>query len=88
MQKVQAIFVRPICACHKKNPVLFCLFALLFVSLPTIKPVLPWTGRVNNNIDGILRPTMPFVGQAKGKGIYGRYHSVTSNFATLILRIK
>ena len=26
---------------------------------------------------------MPFVGQAKGKGVYGRYHSVYSNFATL-----
>ena len=28
---------------------------------------------------------MPFVGQAKGKGVYGRYHSVHSNFATLKL---
>ena len=28
---------------------------------------------------------MPFVGQAKGKGVYGRYHSVPSNFATLNL---
>ncbi len=27
---------------------------------------------------------MPFVGQANGKGVYGRYHSVISNFATLI----
>ena len=26
---------------------------------------------------------MPFVGQAKGKGVYGRYRSVCSNFATL-----
>ena len=26
---------------------------------------------------------MPFVGQAKGKGVYGRYHSVYSNFANL-----
>ena len=28
---------------------------------------------------------MPFVGQAKGKGVYGHYHSVTSNFANLNL---
>ena len=28
---------------------------------------------------------MPFVGQAKGKGVYERYHSVPSNFATLNL---
>ena len=28
---------------------------------------------------------MPFVGQAKGKGVYRRYHSVHSNFATLKL---
>jgi len=35
-----------------------------------------------HNIDGILRPTKPFVGLAKGKGVYGRYHSVLSNFAT------
>ena len=38
------------------------------------------------NIDGILRPTMPFVGQAKGKG---RFLNVTclwfSNFANLNL---
>ena len=39
-----------------------------------------WAGR--NNIDGIWRSTMPFVGQAEGKGVYGRYHSVLSNFAT------
>lgn len=26
---------------------------------------------------------MPFVGQAKGEGVYGRYHSVYSNFANL-----
>ena len=26
---------------------------------------------------------MPLVGQAKGKGVYGRYHSVFSNFANL-----
>ena len=41
--------------------------------------------RAGRDIDGIQRPTMPFVGQAKGKGVYGRYHSVCSNFATLIL---
>ena len=34
------------------------------------------------DIDGILRPTKPFVGQAEGKGVYERYHSVLSNFAT------
>ena len=27
--------------------------------------------------------TMPFVGQTEGKGVYGRYHSVSSNFANL-----
>ena len=43
-------------------------------------------GQGGSDIDGILRPTMPFVGQTKGKGVYGRYHSVLSNFATLILR--
>ena len=39
--------------------------------------------RAGQDIDGILRPTMPFVGQAKGKGVYERYRSVSSNFATL-----
>ena len=53
--------------------------------------------RAGQDIDGIQRPTMLFVGQAKGKGVYamlfvgqakgkgvyGRYHSVHSNFATL-----
>ena len=34
---------------------------------------------------GILRPTKPFVGLVKGKGVYGRYHSVPSNFANLNL---
>ena len=34
------------------------------------------------DIDGILRPTMLFVGQVEGKGVNGRYHSVLSNFAT------
>ena len=28
---------------------------------------------------------MPFVGQANGKGVYKRYHSVPSNFANLNL---
>ena len=28
---------------------------------------------------------MPFVGQAEGKGVYERYHSVPSNFANLNL---
>ena len=40
-------------------------------------------GRAGQDIDGILRPTMSFVGQAEGKGVYGRYHSVHSIFATL-----
>jgi len=35
------------------------------------------------DIDGILRPTMSFVGQTEGKGVYERYHSVHSNFAHL-----
>ena len=35
------------------------------------------------DIEEILRPTMLFVGQAEGKGVNGRYRSVTSNFATL-----
>jgi len=39
-------------------------------------------GREGHNIDGILRPTKPFVGQVVGKGVYGRYCSVLSNFAT------
>ena len=30
-------------------------------------PMTMWTGRVKTIIDGILRPTMPFVGQAEGK---------------------
>ena len=40
-------------------------------------------GLESHNIDGIQRPTMPFVGQAEGKGVYGRYHSVASNLANL-----
>ena len=39
--------------------------------------------RAGHNIDGLQRLTMPFVGQAEGKGVYGRYHSVHSNFAHL-----
>ena len=54
-----------------------------FVSLPLTKPVQqPWSyndwGRQDKggsiNIDGIQRPTMPFVGQAEGKG---RFLNVT-----------
>ena len=41
--------------------------------------------RAGQDIDGIRRLTKPFVGLAKGKGVYGRYCSVTSNFATLNL---
>ena len=39
------------------------------------KPVHVWA-RAVKDIDGILRPTKPFVGLAKGKGVYGRYISV------------
>ena len=42
--------------------------------------------KTSHYIEEILRPTMPFVGQAEGNGVYERYHSVLSNFATLILR--
>ena len=40
----------------------YCVF------LQPTKPVLSGTGRVKD-IDGILRSTMPFVGQAEGKGV-------------------
>ncbi len=52
--------------------------------MPPTKPAM-CGGAGHKYIDGILRPTMPFVGQAEGKGVYGRYCSVTSNFATLNL---
>jgi hypothetical protein len=55
-------------------------FQKKFVYLQSTKPVT--RDRAGQDIDGIQRPTMPFVGQAKGKGVYGRYHSVISNFAT------
>ena len=42
-------------------------------------------GRLSHNLIGILRLRKPFVRTAKGKGVYGRYHSVCSNFATLKL---
>lgn len=57
-------------------------FGFFFLSLQRLKPVHVWT-RAGHDIDGILRPTKPFVGQAEGKGVYKRYHSVHSNFATL-----
>ena len=71
-----------------------CFFPHLFVSLSPTKPVQAvggqqWlmtvrAGRVEINIDGIQRSTMPFVGQTEGKG---RFLNVTclckSNFATL-----
>ena len=53
-----------------------------FLSLQSTKSVLVRT-MTSHDIEKILRPTMPFVGQVKGKGVYGRYHSVHSNFATL-----
>ena len=37
------------------------------------------------NIDGIQRLRTPLVRTAEGKGVYKRYHSVPSNFATLNL---
>lgn len=55
----------------------------IFIFVPT-KPTHVWA-RAVKDIDGILRPTMPFVGPVKGKGVYERYYSVTSNFATLNL---
>ena len=33
-------------------------------------------GSAGQNIDGIQRLRTPFVRTAKGKGVYGRYHSV------------
>ena len=61
-----------------------CAIANYCLSLSPTKPAI--CGEAGHKyIDGILRPTMPFVGQAKGKGVYGRYCSVTSNFATLNL---
>ena len=60
---------------------IICEFRRKFVYLQSTKPVT--RDRAGRDIDGIQRPTMPFVGQAKGKGVYGRYHSVISNFATL-----
>jgi hypothetical protein len=65
----------------KNKPDYFLHFTSLFVSLQSTKPVT--RGRAGQNIDGIHRPTMPFVGQADGKGVYERYHSVSSNFANL-----
>ena len=41
-------------------------------------------GQVKNLI-GIRRLRTPFVRTAKGKGVYGRYHSATSNLANLNL---
>jgi hypothetical protein len=59
---------------------IICEFRRKFVYLQSAKPVT--RDRAGRDIDGIQRPTMPFVGQAKGKGVYGRYHSVISIFAT------
>ena len=61
----------------------FLLFSLFFrkefVSLPRLsQPCVAKAGQIN--IDGILRPTMPFVGQAKG----GR-HLRTLSFCVLKL---
>ena len=50
------------------------------LSLRLTKPVFSRTRRVIH--DGILRPTMPFIGQGEGKSVYERYHSVLSNFTT------
>ena len=51
------------------------------VYLCTDKPVHTGMGK-SENIDGILKPGKPFVRPAEGEGVYGRYHSVLSNFAT------
>ena len=57
---------------------------MLFLSIfAATKPIHAWTRAGRIYIDGILRPTMLFVGQAEGKGVYGRYYSVSSNFANL-----
>ena len=40
-----------------------------------------WQG--GSNFIGIQRQRKPFVRAAKEKGVYGRYHSVLSNLATL-----
>ena len=71
---------------NEKKRDFFCIL-LVFLYLCTRPSQLheDWAG---HDIDGILRPTMPFVGQAEGKGVYGRYHSVCSNFAPLKLSIE
>ena len=64
--------------------IFYCLFGQLkkiFVSLPLTKPAL-W-GMAGHNIDGIQRPTKPFVGLAEGKGRFRTLLLVYSNFATL-----
>jgi hypothetical protein len=60
-----------------------CSFTRKFVYLQSTKPVLK--DKASLDIDGILKPTKLFVGLAEGKGVYERYHSVTSNLASLNL---
>lgn len=40
-----------------------------------------WAGQ--NDIDGILRPTVPFVGQAKGKDVFRTLLSVVTQTSQL-----
>ena len=60
-----------------------CLFQNYFLSLPRLGQSAR-AGQVKD-IDGILRPTKPFVGLVKGKGRFRTLLSVCSNFATLNL---
>ena len=62
----------------------FGKFSFIFYLCPRLS--LLFAVRRKSLHDGILRPTVSFVGQAEGEGVYGRYHSVSSNFAHLKLR--
>ena len=53
---------------------IICEFRRKFVYLQSTKPVT--RDRAGRDIDGIQRPTMPFVGQAKGKGVAIYYNKV------------
>lgn len=65
----------------------FRIFLVCFKNISYLCPRLSQSERAGQvkDIDGILRPTKPFVGLAKGKGVNGRYYSVPSNFANLNL---
>ena len=59
----------------------FCRFkkSLYICSRPSQSPC----GKAGQDIDGIQRLTMPFVGQANGKGRFRTLLSASSNFANL-----